>query len=655
MRKWIIVLTAAVVLMGTGLVQAADETEKVTDMVVTATRSEMPKDKIGGSSVTVITAEDIEAKKLHSVADLLRSVPGLEIRAYSGLGSATTASIRGADSKNTLVLIDGVMLNDPSSPNRGANLAHLTPDNIERIEVVRGPMSALYGTNATAGVINIITKKGTQAPTAFATAEGGSYNTWKLAAGTAGAVKKFNFSLAAAQTETDGFSSADADNDRIPHAGNTSEDDGYKNTTLSGKFGVDITPDFDINATVRYIDSGVEIDDASFNGYAGDRFSTVWPWPPQPNGLKEARNETEQLYYKFDLHNFFFDRKLESKFYYQNSGQEREIYNNDGARTNAYDGNSYEYGWQGGFNLHESFLFGVGASYFEEAFDTDTSLEKDSDIASFWGQGQWFYGDSFIVSGELRSDDHKEFGQKTTYRLAPSYEVIKTGTTLKASYGTGFRAPSLYELYADPVPAWGFLGGNSALNPETSVGWDAGFEQPLLDRKVTAGATYFSTDYDDRIIYTGAFPNSTYKNDQGVTKTKGVEAFVQWMPLAVVDFTLNYTYTSAHDPNDDRLAYIPLNKFTFNTKYRPTEKLHLNLDVYWVDERDTKSFNKDKYGNPAGALEAYTLVNISGSYDINQHLQFYGRVDNVFDEYYEELWSYATPGFSAYAGIKVTY
>jgi len=653
MRKWAFIFTAAV-FMGAGLVQAADEPEKVADMVVTATRSELPKDKIGGSAVTVITAEDIAAKKLNSVADLLRSVPGLEIRAYSGPGSATTASIRGADSKNTLVLIDGIMLNDPSSPNRGADLAHLTPDNIERIEVVRGPMSALYGTNATAGVINIITKKGSTAPTAFATAEGGSYNTWKLAAGAAGAVKKFNFSLAAAQTETDGFSSADADNDRIPHAGNTSENDGYKNTTLSGKFGLDITPDFDINATVRLIDSEVEIDDSSGNGYAGDRFAGFFG-PPQPNGLKEARNETEQLFYKFDVHNFFFDRKLESKFYYQNSGQEREIYNNDGARTNAYDGKSYEYGWQGGFNLHESFLFTVGASYFEEAFDTDTSPEKDADTTSLWGQGQWFYGDSFIFSGELRSDDHKAFGQEITYRIAPSYEIPRTGTTLKASYGTGFRAPSLFELYADPVPAWGFLGGNQTLNPETSVGWDAGFEQPLLDHEVKLGATYFSTDYDDRIIYTGAWPAQTYQNDLGVTRTKGVEAFVQWMPLAVVDFTLNYTYTSAHDPNDDRLAYIPLNKVTFNTKYRPTEKLHLNLDAYWVDERDTKTFDKDKNGNPAGALEAYSLVNVSGSYDINQHLQVFGRVDNVFDEYYEALWSYATAGLSAYAGIKVTY
>lgn len=650
MKRWILFVTAVAIFMGPGLAGAAGDPEKISEMVVTATRSEMSKDKIGGSDVTVITAEEIAAKKLPNVAELLRGVPGLDIKTNGGLGARSTASIRGGASKNTLILIDGVMLNDPSSPNRGADLAHITTDNIERIEVVRGPMSALYGTNAAAGVINIITKKGKAEPTVYGAVEGGSYNTWKINAGTTGAWKKFNFSLDAGQINTEGYSLADDDNDRIPHAGNTSEDDGYKNTTLSGKFGIDVTPDFDINATVRHINSEVETDDWGL-GYAGDRINQI-TYVPEPNRPKEARIDTDQLFYKFDVHNYFYNRKLESKFYYQISDQERKIYDNDGAFSNSYTGNSYEYGWQGGWNLNESFLLSGGASYFEESFETDTSAEKEADITGFWGQGQAFVGEDFVITGELRYDDHNEFGEHSTYRLAPAYTVRKTGTLLKASYGTGFRAPSLYELYA-LAGGWGFLGGNPNLQPETSTGWDAGVEQPLLDRKVKIGATYFETKYEDRIQITPTW--TTYENDLGTSKTKGVEAFIQWSPVAVVDLMLNYTYTAAHDASDDRLIYTPLNKFYFNTVYRATEKMRFNLDAYWVDERDTGSFDMDKNGKPVEKLDDYTLINIAGSYDFNKHLQFNGRIDNLFDEYYEETWSYATPGFSAYAGIKVTY
>lgn len=664
MKKKLFLMTFMVLLITPFAVWADDDPQKVDEMVVTATRSETSKDKIGGSSVTVITAEEIEAKKLNSVADLLKSVPGLEIRSRGGFGTTTSARIRGGQAKDTLILIDGVMLNDPSSIGRAADLAHITSDNIERIEVVRGPMSALYGTSAAAGVINIITKKGTEAPSVYGSVEGGSYNTWKAKVGATGKLKKFNFSLAAAQLESEGFSIANDDNDRIPHAGNTSEEDGYKNTTLSGKFGFDITPDFDINAVVRHISSEVDTDNSA-NGYTGDRFTPPpWGTAADPTGLKEARESHDQLFYKLDVHNFFFDRKLESKFYYQASDQEREYITNDDIWNNSYLGNSYEYGWQGGLNLIENLPLTGGYSYFKESYENPqnsfyggTSVpEKIADITSFWGQGQLFGGEDFVFTGEVRSDNHKEFGTKSTYRLAPAYTIAKSHTLLKVSYGTGFRAPELYQLYA-PAGAFGFLGGNPNLQPETSTGWDAGVEQPLFDRKVNVGATYFENSYSDRIYYAEVTPGSwtyTYKNDLGKSKTRGAEAFVKWAPLSVVDFTLNYTYTHALDASDDRVPYTPLNRFQFNTQYRPVEKLHLNLDAYWVDERDI-TYAKDKNGKDVEKLDDYTLVNISGGYDFNKHLQFYGRIDNLFDEYYEEIWSYATPGLSAYAGIKVTY
>lgn len=622
------------------------------EVVVTATKTELSMEKIGGSSVTVITAEDIKNKKLSTVEEVLKGVQGIDVKATGGLGTHTSIFMRGADSKNTLVLLDGIMVNDPSSLHRNADLANLTVDNIERIEVVRGPMSVLYGSNATAGVINIITKKGKGKPSVYAGTEGGSYGTWRVYGGTSGASDKFNFALAASMTETGGFSQANDENDRIPHAGNTSEDDGWKNTTISGKAGTDITPDFDINATVRFIDSEVEMDDFAWAGYTGDRFDFVgFVQAPSPNGPNKALTESNQIFGKIDAHNFFFDRFLESTLYYQEGRQDRKTYDNDGNLSDEFDAKNYEIAWQGNLNLHGMNIVSIGTTYFNESYESNTSSEESTDITSFWAQDHLLVGEDFIFVAGLRYDDHKNFGNKTTYRIAPAYTINQTETTLKASYGTGFRSPSLFELFADPVPAWAFLGGNENLKPETSKGWDVGIEQKLFENNVKIGATYFAMVFEDRIKYT----DGTYVNDIGDTKTDGVEAFAHWMPSPVLDFLFNYTYTTSRDPDGNQLIYQPLNKISLNTKYHIFEKGILNLDIYWVDERDTGSFDMDKDGNPAEKLDAYTLVNVSALYDINDSLQVYGRIDNLFNQFYEESWSYATPGLSSYIGVKVSY
>ncbi len=657
MKKLIVyVIIGVVLLQGLCLAENEKKDEEsiatMEEVVVTATKTELSMEKIGGSSVTVITAEDIEDKKLSTVEEVLKGVQGIDVKATGGAGTQASIFIRGADPKNTLVLLDGIMVNDPSSIHRNADLANLTVDNIERIEVVRGPMSVLYGSNATAGVINIITKKGKGKPSVYAGTEGGSYGTWRTYGGASGASDKFNFALAASMTETGGFSQANEENDRIPHAGNTSEDDGWVNTTISGKAGADITPDFDINATVRFIDAEVEIDDFAWAGYAGDRFDFVgFIQAPSPNGPNMALTESNQIFGKIDAHNFFFDRFLESTLYYQEGRQERKTYDNDGNLSDEFDGKNYEIAWQGNLNLHGMNVVSIGTTYFNELYDSNTSPEKSTDITSFWAQDQLSLDEDFSFVAGLRYDDHKNFGNKTTYRIAPAYTINQTETTLKASYGTGFRSPSLFELFADPVPAWAFLGGNPDLKPETSIGWDVGIEQKLSKNNAKIGATYFAMVFEDRINYTGG----TYDNDIGETKTDGIEAFVQWMPAPVLDFLLNYTYTTSRDPDGNQLIYQPLNKISLNTKYYIFEKGILNLDIYWVDERDTGSFDMDENGNPAEKLDAYTLVNVSALYDINDSLQVYGRVDNLFNQFYEQSWSYATPGLSAYIGVKVSY
>jgi len=645
MKKLVV---APAVMFGLVLAQtvAAGEPEAtMEEVVVTATRTASPVGQTGGSSVTVINEQDIKAKQQDTVEEVLKTVPGLDVVANGGPGTTTSISLRGADSKNTLILIDGVMFNDPSSANRSANLADINVDNIERIEVVRGPQSVLYGSNATAGVINIITKKGTAKPSMFAGSEGGSYGTWKVYGGGSGMVSKFNYSLTASHTETDGFSVADDDNDRIPHAGNTSEKDGWENTTVSSKFGYDFTPNADISALIRYIDSTVELDDYG-PGYTGDRFGG-WPtYAPEPDGLKERHTGSKQCVGKVNLHNRLFAGRLDSDLYYQRSQHDRDGYDNDGILEYDYLGKSNEAGWQGVFKANDAHTLLAGGSYFAEEMDSDSSgiNDKTANIASYWLQDQMFLGDSLDVVAGVRLDDHDRFGSEATYRVAPAYTINATDTVIKGSYGTGFRSPSLFELYS--------FYGNEDLGPEKSRGWDLGFDQSLHDGLVRFGVTYFALNFRDRIDYN--FATSHYDQMEGKTKTRGVESFVELAPTASLNFLLNYTYTDTQDPNGERLARKPLHKVALSTRYHFLEKGVCNVDVLWIGKRD-ESFANDAAGNPVDTLDSYTVVNLAASYDLTAHVNIYGRVDNLFDEQYEEAWSYATPGLSAYAGFKLTY
>ncbi|MFK5952321.1 MAG: TonB-dependent receptor [Desulfobacterium sp.] len=637
MKKRLLYLAGMFLLLSMAQTALANEnTTDMGEMVITATRTEISMDKIGGNSVTVITSEDIQAKQLNSVADLLRGIPGIDLVSNGGPGTATTVFTRGADSKNTLVLIDGIMLNDVSGPNRGADLGNINVDNIQQIEVIRGAMSVMYGSNATAGVINIITKKGKKAPSASVKFEAGSYGTWKTGANAAGATEKVNFALSASKTQIDGYSIANDDNNDIPRGDNTNEDDGYENTTLSGNVGVDITDTFNITALARYIDSDGDTDANNWGGFAEDG---------------DDNTESTQTFGKININNKFFNNFLDSNLSWQMSQQDRDYFE-DGEQTSTYDGNTDTFTWQGdlNFDLH---VLSIGASYLDETMKSESFglyasqfKEKSVDTKSYWIQDQLIGMENLVIIAGVRLDDHETFGNKATWRLAPSYSIAKTGTTLKASYGTGFRAPSLYELY-DPSY------GNDDLDAEESNGWDAGIEQQFFNGAATMGLTYFATDYDNRIDFD--MNTWTYTQADGETKTKGVEVFAGWDPLDTLGFMLNYTYTDTEDPDGETLVRRPENKVSLNTRYGFLEKGVLNLDVQWVDERKASPYANDKNGDAVGTLDAYTLVNLAASWNINPHVQLFGRVDNLFDEFYEEAFSYATAGVSAYAGVKLTY
>lgn len=625
------------------------------DVVVTATRTEAGLNEVGGTSVSVITAADIEARQIQTLTEALRSVPGVQISTAGGMGTHSRIMIRGADSKNTLLLIDGIEANDPSDPNRGADLANIRLDNVERIEVIRGPMSVLYGSNAAAGVVNVITRSGTGKISGYAGGEAGTYSTTRGYAGLNGALGLMGFALAASHLETDGYSLANADNNKIPHVGNTAERDGWRNTSASGKVDLDLSTTARLSAVLRYTEASMDNDDWSMAGYAGDRFDldpVTWAEVPAPDGLKKQREESERLFGKFELKNQLFDGRFESLLDYHYARQKREAYNADGERDYGFTGTTAAWNWQGNLEVTPYSYLSFGAGYLNEKSSSSSASSADAYTLSSWAQHQVVHRGLDVVAG-VRYDEHEEFGGKASWRIAPAYTFAATETTVRGAYATGFRAPSLYELYSEY--------GDPKLDPEKSTSVEVGIDQPWLGGKLESGVTYFRMKFEDRIGWDGtrvvpgqAWPGG-YAQMEGKNYTSGVEVALMWHPVQALDILLDYTYTDTEEVDGSRMERRPLNQVHTSFRYTPWEVWGISLDMYWVDKREAVAGAADMYGRAVEVLDAYFLVNVATHYDITDMLRIYARVDNLLDEHYEEAWSYATPGQSFYAGARLNF
>lgn len=618
---------------------AEEKTTTLEEIVVTASRTQEPLEEVA-SSVTVITEKEIEGKKVKTVLEVLRDVQGLDISQSGGSGQLTNIFIRGAKSEHTLVMIDGLEMNDPMSPGHSCDLANLTVDNIERIEIVRGPQSTLYGSDAIGGVINIITKKGEGKPKFFISGEGGTYNTLSELAGLSGGTKWVNYSLGISHLYTKGFSAA---NEKY---GNT-EKDGYENTSLSARVGFTPMECLDIDFIVRYIDAETDLD--TKGGPAGD----------DPNYVSRLK----QLFLRTQGSLLLFKGLWEQKLGFSLSNHDRDYRDDkdaqhpDDSSRGFYDSKMWKVDWQHNLYLHKTNTLTTGIEYEEErgesryfwesAWGPGESVfpEKRANIKGAYIQDKIVLYESFFATLGIRVDDHSRFGSEITYRIAPAYLFKKTGTKIKATYGTGFKAPSLYQLYA-PATEWGPI-GNENLKPEKSKGWDAGIEQYLFQDRLTLGATYFRNDFEDLIDFDW---DKGYINI-AKARTKGAEIFVSARPVEDLTIRASYTYTDTQDKETgQRLLRRPLNKGSLNLNYLFLKKGNVNVDIIYVgkrDDMDPDTYERVKAGD-------YTLVNLAASYNITKNIQVFSRIDNLFDQDYEEVKGYGTPGFSIFGGIRIS-
>ena len=581
------------------LAAAADTNE----IIITATRIDTPIHRMA-TSANVITKDTIDARGQTEMTDLLQSVPGVSMSRSGGPGQATQIYLRGAKPQHTLILVDGVRMNGQLDLS-GYNMTHLQLVDIESIEVLKGPHSPLYGSDAMAGVINIITKKGEGKPGAYIDAEGGSYGTWRAATGISGSEDRIDYNASISHYERDGESALKNNNER----------DGTRNTTVATRIGILPTDYSELKLTLRYIDATTEYDDG---------FGTAH---------SDFKYDTEQLITRAETTVLAANEALESKAGISYLMLDRYEY----GFSSTYNADTIAADWANTIFLKDihTILAGIDGYYDDFFFDEGFgAIDSDLNNIGAFGSYQVYPVEAWVMNLGARHDEHSEFDGETTWQASSAYTIKATDTKLKAAYATGFKAPISYQLFASF--------GNPDLQPETSEGWEAGFEQPILTNRLSVGATVFRTDYEDLIDYD--FGTFTYQNISKA-RTTGAEVYSRYDIIEKLQLNVGYTYLDNDDLSGGSFTLRrPAHQVDTDLNYAATDQLNFNLYAGYVSDRD------DIGGE---VMDEYVLVNLAVRYRIVDNVEVYGRIENLLDEDYETVAGYNTDDISAYAGIKV--
>jgi vitamin B12 transporter len=608
--------------------ETTSENMTLNPVVVTATRVPTPESDVG-SSVTVITSEEMQRKQERTLPEALADVPGLNVVQTGGPGGTTSVFIRGANSDQTKVLIDGIDATDPATGT--FNFEHVLTWDLDRVEIVRGPQSGLYGSDAIGGVINIITKKGTGPAQFTSSVESGTFTTNNQNAATSGSVSRFNYYVDFAHAQTLDTPVTPIDLVPVGRSG-ALQGDSYDNKTASTRLGVDVTDNFDLGLVARYVD-------ATLNFTGDDALG--------PESLKSTEDD-QQLFTRGTAHLVSFGGILDQTIglAYTKFDQSDLDPNVPNAVASLFNGDQVKVDWQGNIKLTQGQLLILRAEHQLQQLSEPVGAEITDNAGVI--QLNSDFGERVFNVLSLRYDSYNPFGGKLTFRTAPAVLFPETGTKLKASVGTGFKTPTLAELYEN-FPSFGFF-ANPDLKPETSIGYDAGFEQTVFAKRVTFGATYFHNNITNLININDTA--TSYVNI-GKATTYGVETFIDYTPWAALSLHGDYTYLIAMDDIlDTELLRRPKNKASLNTAWHITDRAVLSGTLLyvgpWVDV--------NRAGTVSGlAANGYTVVNLEGSYDLREGLTAYARIDNLLDRHYQDPLGFQRPGFGIFAGVRIAF
>jgi vitamin B12 transporter len=604
-------------------------------VVVSPTGIVTPVEQIA-SSVTVITAKDIERDQRRTLPDALSTVPGLNVVQSGGPGGQTSIFMRGTNSNHTKVLIDGIDASDPSNPNRTFDIGQMLTSDIQQIEVLRGPQSGLYGADALGGVISIITKKGEGPPRATGSIEGGSFGTFNQTAALSGAQDRINYSFNVAH-----FRATDVPVtplELLP-PGQKAIGNNYDNMTYSTKLGADVSENLTLNAVARYTDATLR--------FTGDTFDPVtfasFPSAAQSTQIVHQLNTRGEAVWSV------FDGRIKNYFGVNYTNNWNYNISPGDAAAAITTGDRVQYDWHTVAQLAPYHTVVIGAEHQTETLQTSTVSAQNVNKAGYVELQSQFANRLFLVEN-IRQDDNDRFGEHPTYRLAPALIVPFTETKLKASYGTGFKAPTLNQLFVN-FPAFFFF-ANPNLKPEESTGYDAGFEQPVFNDRVRFGSTYFHNNIQN-LIQSVSDPvtfSSTLANI-GHATTEGTESFVSARITDRVRVRADYTFTRAVDTDAGlELLRRPKEKWSANVIWNPIDPLTLSATLL-----HTGSFvdaSRD-FSIPRLLAPGYTVLNLAAEYVVTDQLKVFGRVDNATNVHYQNPTGFLQPSLGVYGGIRV--
>jgi vitamin B12 transporter len=589
-------------------------------VVTAATRNSQAPDTTATSN-TVITHDDLENNQYTNVSQALMSVVGLAVVPTGAPGSLTTVFTRGNDGNMTLVTVDG--RREPTTLDGAYDLSNLTLDNVEQIEVVRTPSSSLQGGNTTGGVINLVTLsgRGLDKPQSSVSFEGGSYGTFRENAQSRGAVGDFDYAVSASNEDTD----------------NERQNENYRNKVYRGNFGYQITPDvyFDVHFGYSNANAG-EPNNNLVNDPIGRLQTEDWYISPEVVA-KVTDFYTTRLYYTHDEtrqndHDLFND----PAFFVNPISQRVQV------TTNSVD-------WQNNLQLAHNWTLSAGiqvenneAYQYDDEVGTRTFENSLFNIAGYV-ESEWQPITGLNVNSSLREDKYSDYDGALSWRQGVSYEVAPTKTLVHASGSYSYTPPSIQDLYFTPY-------NNPNLKPEKALSWEVGFDQPLLDGKLTPGATFFHNSITDYVQFNSAFIPSNIAH----AVTQGAEVELKAKPLDNLQLDFNYTYLTAvneDSPSEPRLVRRPRNSFNFTGVWTPLKPVTLSLGGSWVVGRE----DFDTFSGAQVEAPDYFVLRASATYRIDEHWSLWVRGENLTDTQYQPVLGYPALGRGIYGGVKFSF
>ena len=602
------------------------------EIIVTATGIAQDIEETG-AAISVISEADILDQQSISLAEILQELPGVNVTQSGGLGAQTSVRIRGAESDQTLVLINSIRVNDPSTPDGSFDFGNLVAGNIERVEVLRGANGVTWGSQAVGGVINITTERPTDDPTLFVQGEYGARDAVRLVSNASGKLGPVGLSIGGGYVRTDGISA-------FSHG---TEADGYRQYSASGQVMVDISD------TVRFEASGY---------YADSRIDNDSVFPPFSSDTDQF-SLAQEFYGNASVHAEAFDGRFQNRFAVSMADINRDIISP--FFTSLPRGRSERFEYRGDFALVEQLRFVFGTEMEDSRYE-NSGVSDSTGMDSVFFQTVFKPADGLTLTAGVRHDEHDDFGGNTSLAGNLAYRLSENGPTFRASYAEGFRAPSLIDLDDRP---FGF--GTPDLLPETAKSYEVGVDQSLIEQAVHISVTLFQRDTRNQIAFaacpvapdpapavctSGNRPFGTTLNIER-NRTRGVEAILSIIPVERFRIDANYTYLDTENRSSganfgNELARRPASSLYLNAHYQSSFGLNLGADMQMVGDSFDDLANDRR-------LDGYILAGVRASMPVTGMIELFGRIDNLFDVTYETASDFGSPDRSATIGARARF